>query len=258
MLRSTVGKVMWVGRATVFLVGLAVILALVVGAASTALGANGQALVLGSATNAATALTKLTGNVAGKPAVQIVNPNTAAGSQALQLLVAAGKPPLVVNPTAGKATNLDADKVDGKNAADLLPGGTLPAGATVRGTYELDGTASAANQLIGGDSISFVYALPSTPSVRFVRQGATPPAECPGTSSDPKAQPGFLCIYENTKSNIAADHPSVYNLSRVGAGLFARSTGAGAAFSGGRWAATAHLPGQALSQESDAAATRLR
>jgi hypothetical protein len=38
MARSVFGKVMWVGRATVFLVGLAVILALVFGAASVAFG----------------------------------------------------------------------------------------------------------------------------------------------------------------------------------------------------------------------------
>ena len=42
MIRSVVKKVMWVGRARVFFVGLAVILALVLGVASTALGADGN------------------------------------------------------------------------------------------------------------------------------------------------------------------------------------------------------------------------
>jgi hypothetical protein len=42
MVRSTIGKVMWAGRATVFLVGLAVILALLFGMATTAFGANGN------------------------------------------------------------------------------------------------------------------------------------------------------------------------------------------------------------------------
>jgi len=41
MLRSAANKVMWVGRATVFLVGLAVILALVVGFATAALAGTG-------------------------------------------------------------------------------------------------------------------------------------------------------------------------------------------------------------------------
>jgi hypothetical protein len=39
VIRSAASKVMWVGRATVFMVGLAVILALVLGVATTALGA---------------------------------------------------------------------------------------------------------------------------------------------------------------------------------------------------------------------------
>jgi len=42
MLKGAVSKVMWVGKTTVFLVGLAVILALVFGVASMLLGANGD------------------------------------------------------------------------------------------------------------------------------------------------------------------------------------------------------------------------
>jgi hypothetical protein len=41
MLRATVSKVMWVGRTTVFLVGLAVIIAVVLGLASAALAGTG-------------------------------------------------------------------------------------------------------------------------------------------------------------------------------------------------------------------------
>jgi hypothetical protein len=41
MLKSAAGKVMWLGRATVFLVSLAVILALVFGVATTALAGTG-------------------------------------------------------------------------------------------------------------------------------------------------------------------------------------------------------------------------
>ena len=47
MLRSAASKVMWVGRVTVFLVGLAMILALIFGVASTALGANGDFFKVG-------------------------------------------------------------------------------------------------------------------------------------------------------------------------------------------------------------------
>jgi hypothetical protein len=96
--------------------GLALVLALVLGVATMAFAANGNNFVLGIFNNSATAITKLTGNVAGGPALQVVNPNTGRGSKALQLGVADGKPPLVVNATAGRATNLNADKVDGLNA----------------------------------------------------------------------------------------------------------------------------------------------
>jgi hypothetical protein len=44
---------MWVGRATVFLMGFAVILFLVLGAASRALGADGKLLLLGERSAAA-------------------------------------------------------------------------------------------------------------------------------------------------------------------------------------------------------------
>jgi hypothetical protein len=124
MLRSMASKVAWMARTTTTVVGLAIMLALVFGVGSMAFAANGQNFVLGVLTNTTTAMTKLTGNVSGKPVLQIVNPNTAAGSQALQLLVADGKPPLVVNPTAGKAINLNADKLDGKDSQAFLSSST--------------------------------------------------------------------------------------------------------------------------------------
>ncbi len=120
MMRSAASKVMWVGRATVFLVGLAVILALVLGLASTAFGANGSNFILGVLTNTATDTTRLSGNVAGGPALQVLNDKTQAGSKGLQLNVAQGKPPLAVNATAGKATNLNADQLDGLDSTRLV------------------------------------------------------------------------------------------------------------------------------------------
>jgi hypothetical protein len=107
MIRSTASKVMWVGRATVFLVGLSVILALVFGVATTAMGANGNPFLLGKR-NVASAISTLVKQGPGP---------------ALNLVVRAGQPPMAVNATAGKATNLNADKVDGQSFA--CPGGTL-------------------------------------------------------------------------------------------------------------------------------------
>jgi len=103
--------------------GLALMLALVFGMASTAFGANGGNFILGSLDNTATAITKLTGSVSGGPALHVVNNDTAAGSKALQINVAQGKPPLAVNSTAGKATNLNADKLDGLDSASFVQGG---------------------------------------------------------------------------------------------------------------------------------------
>jgi hypothetical protein len=91
MLRSAAGKVMWVGRATVFLVGLAVILALLFGVASTALGANGKPFLLGR-TNVETAVSTLIKRGPGP---------------ALRFVVAPGQPPMAVN-SSGQVANLNA------------------------------------------------------------------------------------------------------------------------------------------------------
>ena len=137
MLRGAASKVMWVGRATVFLVGLAVILALVFGVATTALGANGNPFLLGKS-NVATALSKLTGNVNGA-AMQVVNSNAGADDTALSLSVQAGESPMRVNsPT--KVANLNADKIDGKDFSDfdfdrvLRAFGSLPQEGTFTST----------------------------------------------------------------------------------------------------------------------------
>lgn len=254
MLKSTVSKALWVGRATSAVVGLAIMLALVVGVASAAFGANGDNFILGQL-NRATAITKLVGNVAGGPALHVVNNKAEAGSRALQLGVAQGKPPLVVNPAAGKAKNLNADKLDGKDSTALVPGGVLPAGTTIRGHFEMDGHATGANQLIGGDSISFGYTLPSAPAVRVKQPSATAPAECPGISASPEAKPGNLCIYVQQKSNVSTFSPFLHNPRPTGANMFSNSAGAGGAFVFGTWAVTAPAAGEmsaAAQKQSDA------
>ena len=125
MIKSALGKVMWVGRATVFVVGLAVILAMVVGLASTALAANGANFIIGNgladtARNIATLPTKLTmqGTNSG-PALQVNPQSTNTGASGVGVTVPSGKAPIKVNSTAGKATNLNADKLDGKDSTAL-------------------------------------------------------------------------------------------------------------------------------------------
>jgi hypothetical protein len=93
----------------VFLVGLSVILAVVMGVASMALAANGKPFLLGR-TNVATAVSTLVKKGAGP---------------ALDLRVGSG-PPLRVNSSAPVA-NLNADKVDGQDASSLAPVGAFGA-----------------------------------------------------------------------------------------------------------------------------------
>jgi hypothetical protein len=117
MLNTIFSKTMWVGRATVFMVGLAVILALMFGVASTALSATGSNLILGRG-NSATTVSKLTSSVAG-PTLQLINKGTDAAATALNVNVSSGQAPLTVNPEAGTATNLSADELDGRDSGSF-------------------------------------------------------------------------------------------------------------------------------------------
>ena len=70
MLRSVASKVMWVGRATVFVVGLAVIAAVILGVATAAFGANGDFFKVGKS-NFASAVSVLDKRGAG-PALRLL------------------------------------------------------------------------------------------------------------------------------------------------------------------------------------------
>lgn len=104
MLRSAAGKIMWVGRATVFLIGVAVILALLFGVASSAFahGGNKGFFHLGHK------------NVTSKVSTLIKR----GAGPALNLRVGSG-PPLKVNSDA-KVPKLNADQIDGKDSASFL------------------------------------------------------------------------------------------------------------------------------------------
>jgi hypothetical protein len=104
MIRSVFGKVMWVGRATVFLVGLAVILALMFGVASVALAGMG----VGAPFN----LGKI--NKVDRVSTLV---NEGIGP-ALSLQANSGAP-LKVNSTT-RVAKLNADMVDGMHASALL------------------------------------------------------------------------------------------------------------------------------------------
>ncbi len=118
MAKGIYKKVTAVGRATTFAVGLAVMLALTVGLASTALAGTGVGarFELGQ-TNTVNAITKLVGSVAG-PSLQVDNNSTDANATALDLQVEPGKAPMKVNSYA-QVANLNSDKLDGKSANEI-------------------------------------------------------------------------------------------------------------------------------------------
>lgn len=117
MLRKAAARALWLTRGADLFGGSVVTLALVLGVASAALGANGQNFILGSLNNTATAITKLTGNVNG-PAMQVQNTNAGTNDTALSLNVQPGEAPMRVN-SATKVTDLNADKLDGLDSGQI-------------------------------------------------------------------------------------------------------------------------------------------
>ncbi len=117
MVRSALSKVAWVGRTASMVFGLALVLALVLGVATTALSATGANLILGKF-NAAEHPTSLVSTLSDaiKPALSV---NNKSGGPALRLGVTREQAPIKVNAGAGTATNLSADKLDGKEASEL-------------------------------------------------------------------------------------------------------------------------------------------
>jgi hypothetical protein len=146
MLKSAANKVMWVGRATVFMVGLTVILAMILGVATTAFGANGDAWRLGQG-NVATKITTLGGMLGvNGPMLRLINNNANANDTALDLSVQAGEAPMRVNSDT-KVANLNADQLDGKDQSSFADVSELDAATVIsrwselptQGTYTSEG-----------------------------------------------------------------------------------------------------------------------
>jgi hypothetical protein len=107
-------KVMWVGRAAVFLVGLTVIVAATFGVASEA-SARVPSVKKG-VVNTVKSVTTLVGSLAD-PILRL--DNNGAGP-ALELQVEPGKAPMTVNSDT-KVDNLNTDKLDGKDESAFAP-----------------------------------------------------------------------------------------------------------------------------------------
>jgi hypothetical protein len=141
MFRNVASKVMWVGRTASMVFGLALVMALLFGVATMAMGATGGNFLLGKA-NGATTASKLTASIAG-PALTLVNQSTDTAATALNISVASGKAPLKVNAAAGTATGLSADELDGQDSAAYQKrvNGSCPDGSSIR-SIAADGSAS--------------------------------------------------------------------------------------------------------------------
>jgi hypothetical protein len=171
MTKTIFKKVMWLGRATTFLVGLAVILALTAGVASTALAGTGvgSAFNLGK-TNTVSAISSLVGSVSGS-SLLIDNNSTNSAATALNLQVEAGKSPMKVN-SAAKVANLNADKLDGMDAGQLKGFTTLrvstteesaPGGSSITQTASCQAGEQAISgsiEIQAGDPKHIVYTSP--------------------------------------------------------------------------------------------------
>jgi hypothetical protein len=83
--------------------------------------ADGQSLILGKPDNVAASKTGLNASVNDK-ALVVTNTSSGSNATALGLNVASGTPPITVSAGAGKATNLNADKVDGIDSAGFVKG----------------------------------------------------------------------------------------------------------------------------------------
>jgi hypothetical protein len=122
----------------------------------------------------------------------------------------------------------------------------LGPGQTVRGSFAVtEAGAAAGNYMI--DGISFGFRMSAAPTARYILAGAPPPAECPGTITNPQAAPGNLCVYESGRGNVSSagicntetNGCTIGLTNREGAAVYAFATAAGQAYEMGTWAATA-------------------
>ena len=143
---------------------------------------------------------------------------------------------------ARTGTAADSDKLDGQDSTVFLPNGTPPVGTTARGNYAIISDSPRAT-----DNLNWGFELPSGPTEHFLPFGAPPTSDCPGTSTDPQAAEGHLCVYEHSAQ--FADSQYVFSggtgagkADAFGASVIASNMGTGEFHSFGTWAVTAGAP----------------
>jgi len=176
MTRKVICRVMWLARGTATTMGLALMLAVVLGVATTA-NAAGDPFKLGK-TNAVNKITRLVGG-ANSAMLSIVNDSTGSSATALDLRVKPGKAPMKVSSGAGKATNLNADRLDGKDSAAFARADTptyVSINGAATGPPPFDPSASNQASCDDGDRILtapfMMFVLPYFVGVALVRRGS--------------------------------------------------------------------------------------
>ena len=140
MVRAIFSTSWRIGRAAALVPGVAVILALVAGAASTAFAGNGDTWKLGKG-NFATKITALAGSLGvDGPMVRLVNNNAGTDDTALELRVQAGEAPMRVNSST-RVDGLNADQLDGQDSSQFVKNSIYKLESAVDGGTALgDGT----------------------------------------------------------------------------------------------------------------------
>jgi hypothetical protein len=82
----------------------------------------------------------------------------------------------------------------------LPSSGNLRSGTLIRGVYSVGHHGDVSPEFDWAD-INFRTPLTSAPTPHFIAAGDTPPAQCPGSVTAPKALAGHLCVYEQTGAN---------------------------------------------------------
>jgi hypothetical protein len=129
----------------------------------------------------------------------------------------------------------------GAEVAPLL--GTLRSGQTLRGVFDVGGTAGTADGTLSRGAVSYQFPLAGTaPAVTVLKKGQTS-ANCAGigSGSAPAATAGNLCIYLTEEVNLDATTPlAAENNTRLGFGLLAKANEKEKSFAAfGQWAVTA-------------------
>jgi hypothetical protein len=177
MMRKILSPVLWLGRGTATLMGLAMLLALIVGLASTALAGTGMAarFDLGKV-NTVNRISQLVGST-DNALLRIDNDSKGADATALDLRTDSKKPPMKVDSFT-RVEKLNADLLDGQSADQFLP-----LGGKAFDSDKLDGLEPAEIGINGYENVRKEGALDST-SVKSLSAACSPGKEVIGGGAE--------------------------------------------------------------------------